>query len=284
MVTFLPALEFVFTRAEALQAVLSRPAAYSGLVATSPRGCLAASIAFKALSSTLSPDSFSALLTQWTAVPFYTVGEASAALLTSAFPLTATAVGGNAAALARFIVEQRRVDRTDGLPKPLLVLSGQLRREELFDGLRAGGVVYEEMEVYETQRRPGLTEDVRRLMEEGVEGDTGQERWMVFFSPSGVEAVHEGVGSGVDHGERMRRWRIAALGNTSAAAVRKVRPSHPSTPAPFTDGVVAHVHLVRSRCVCLCRRLAGSAVLWQQCLPLQLCSMPWTRRSTSTAM
>ena len=191
-VTFLPALEFVFSSLEALQAALTRPTSYSGLVATSPRGCLAASLAFTALSSSLAPSGFSRLLAQWAALPFYTVGEASASMLSSSFPLRATAVGGNAAALARHIAHEARPAVQSGPVRPLLVLSGQLRREELFDGLRGGGVAYEELEVYRTQTRPGLAGDVRRLLGEGEAGAEGQ-RWMAFFSPSGVEGVRAAV-------------------------------------------------------------------------------------------
>ena len=283
--TFLPALEFVFTHSAALQSALSSPTSYSGLIATSPRGCLAASLAFSALSSSLPPTTFSSLISRWSALPCYTVGEASASLLTSTFPLTVTPVGGNAAALAQHIVALRSSgDSGDSQPLPLLVLSGQLRREELFDGLKGGGVAYEELQVYETQRREGVVGDVARLLEEAEgERDEVEKRWswMVFFSPSGVEAVHHAVAvkGGGDKG--LSGWRMAALGNTSATAIRQVLtllphpplpPSLLSTPPPITCEAaltstavsvgmcVWCVVLCRGRCVSMCAGAGGLGV------------------------
>ena len=239
-VTFLPVLQFVFKNAELLQAALSSPSSYCGLVATSPRGCLAVSRAFAALSSSLSAAAFASLIAQWSAVPFYTVGEASASLLSSSgpLPLTLIAVGGNAAALARAIGERRNRAAADdgggggggGAPLPLLVLSGTLRREELFDGLRAAAVPFRELQVYDTESREGLVEDAERAVPPPVEGtEAGSEqrdahRWLVFFSPSGVEALrcalllHERSGGF----RRLRGWRLAAIGNTTAQALTQV--------------------------------------------------------------
>ena len=94
--SFLPALEFVFKNGERLRSALSSPTSYSGLVATSPRGCQAAVLAFTALSSSLPPAVFSSVLSHWSALPFYVVGGASASHLTPPLPLTATPSGATA--------------------------------------------------------------------------------------------------------------------------------------------------------------------------------------------
>ena len=262
--TFLPALEFVFKHEERLQAALASPSSYSGLVATSPRGCQAAALAFQALSSSFTPTAFASLIAQWSALPFYAVGEASASLLTSSFPLTAHPIGGNGAALARAIVQQRRARVPPSTPPaPLLVLTGQLRGEVMFDVLREGGVAYEEVEVYDTQLRTGLKADVSALVREEV-GEEWEERWLVFFSPSGVSGVKAawaacGADSEQQRADR-RAWRLAALGATSAAAIREVSAITTRTHSHYAS---RSAHRVSSGVAGVWCRPVGCVKLWR---------------------
>lgn len=177
-----PVLRFTFINEEELSDRLASPGRFAGLIATSPRALEAV-------------RRVSADVEGWSRKPVYVVGPktAEAARALGWFPRGDDS--GDAAALAQHIVR-------DGAQQPLLFLSGARRRDVLPEALRASGIPFEECCVYETHVR---------AMEafEGPEPD-----WVVFFSPSGVEAVRampEVEGSAV---------RRAAIGPTTAEAIR----------------------------------------------------------------
>ena len=216
----------MFINEQTLVECLSQTSTYSALVATSPRGAAAAVTAL----SSLAPQ----LLSAWQAAPFYVVGDGSAAVIArSALALSVRAVGGNAELLGAAIVADSRHSAS---PTRLLVLSGNLRRAELFAALQAGGVAYDELTVYETRTNSRLREQWRLAADAAAE-----DGWVCYFSPSGVsgvkQCVHE-VEDGEGSGARRARWlrmRVAALGETSAGAVRAAGwtvHAVPATPSP----------------------------------------------------
>ena len=214
--SFLPALEFAFINQQALLDQISQPNNYSALVATSPRGAAAAITALTTLAS-ISPP----LLRAWQERPFYVVGEGSAGVIArSTLSLSVRAIGGNAERLGAAIV----ADTTQyTAPARLLVLSGNLRRQELFTVLTAAAVAYDELTVYETRTNSRLREQWQRLADT-AEANT----WVCYFSPSGVagvrQCVEEAANDGGAGGVRRARWlglRVAALGQTSATAVQQ---------------------------------------------------------------
>jgi uroporphyrinogen-III synthase len=102
---------------------------------------------------------------------------------------------GSAEALAGYLAARP-------LPGPLLFLSGNRRREVLPASLAASGLAFEELCVYET-----------RVEDAPAAASLPLPAWIVFFSPSGVEALEAGAGAS---------WasaRKAALGATTAAAL-----------------------------------------------------------------
>ena len=219
-VSFLPALEFVFVNQQRLLDHISQPLSYSALVATSPRGAAAAITALTTLAA-----SSTQLVHEWQARPFYVVGDGSAAVIArSTLSLPVRAIGGNAERLGAALVADYSQPAT-GQPTRLLVLSGNLRRQELFNALTAAHVPYDELTVYETRTNRHMHEQWQHAADTAaVDG------WVAYFSPSGVQAVRQCVeearaGEGGLGGARCARWlglRVAALGKTSASAVREV--------------------------------------------------------------
>ena len=217
--SFLPALEFVFINQQPLLDHLTQPDTYSALVATSPRGAAAALTALTPLAST-SPTTLSA----WQHKPFYVVGDGSVAVIArSTLSLSVRAIGGNAERLATAIVADNTAQPTQPTRR-LLVLSGNLRRQELFNVLSASSVAYEELTVYETRTNSRLQQQWQQLADT-TDASSG---WVCYFSPSGVSGVRQCVEAAVSEGEvgevRRVRWlalRVAVLGQTSASAVRQ---------------------------------------------------------------
>lgn len=157
-----PVLRFTFVGEEALRADLARPKDYGGLILTSPR-------AVQALVAAL--GWLPAEAARWHTLPVFAVGPATAAALHEAGFAPEGEASGTAELLADYVAER-------SFEAPLLFLCGNRRRDTLPERLRAAGVPFEERCVYETHLRDDL--DVSDLDTFG---------WVVFFSPTGVEAA-----------------------------------------------------------------------------------------------
>jgi uroporphyrinogen-III synthase len=181
-----PVLSFAFPNQAALRKRLRRREQYAGVVATSPRVAVALDRAFSAEAK---------LAEAWRGAPAYAVGPKTAARLRDVDLQPRGEEAGTAEALAQRIVD-------DAPAAPLLFLCGNRRRDTLPTRLTEAGVVLEEQTVYETQTRNALD----------LPSPTG-ETWLVFFSPSGLEAVQQATS--VDP----RNYRVAAIGPTTAGAL-----------------------------------------------------------------
>lgn len=201
-------LRFVFPYDEALRDRLAERDRYGGLVATSPR-------AARALRSVL--DDMETVDKKWAGVPVYVVGQKTAGEFRALGFDVRGAHTGNAAALASWIADAHE----EG---PLLFLSGNRRRDTLPEGLTEAGVPFDEQVVYETKIRSDVSLPA-----------AASNAWLVFFSPSGVEAVRR---SEVTTDE----YRCAAIGPTTAGILRDMDvrvAAVADTPSP--EGVVTAI-------------------------------------------
>jgi len=202
-----PVLRFEFPNQTRLQRHLRRSSVYDALIATSPRVGQALHKAFRADSS---------LRELWHERPAYVVGPKTGAWLEKLGFQNRGQKAGSAETLARQIV-------SDAPDLDFLFLCGNRRRDALPDALRKGKVSFEELTVYETHPRSTLNLP-----------STTKTSWLVFFSPSGIEAV--------TNGSRLSGYRLAAIGSTTAGALRKagyVVEAVASEPTP--DGLVTAV-------------------------------------------
>lgn len=201
-----PVLSFVFPSDEALRDHLRDRDRYDGLIATSPR-------AGRALRRVLWNDD--GLRAAWTGAQAYVVGpKTGAAFRALGFDVRGEEAG-RADALASLIAN-------DGPDGRLLFLAGNRRRDTLPDALRAAGQPFEELIVYETHTRSNLTLP-----------DSPSGPWLVFFSPSGIEAIHQ---SGID---LPGPYHCAAIGPTTAEALQERGvPVAAAAETPSPDGLV----------------------------------------------
>ena len=98
-----------------------------------------------------------------------------------------------------------------------LVLRGDKSTEELQTGLRVAGNGVEEVEVYSTHERPGVTHDLNEAAKEIGESRT----WFAFFSPSGVKIVSpllKAMKAGAA-GKTKLEWKFVAIGETTKRAL-----------------------------------------------------------------
>ncbi|MFB6272214.1 MAG: uroporphyrinogen-III synthase [Salinibacter sp.] len=186
-----PVLTFAFPNQQALADHLGRHDRYGALVATSPRSATALRRLFEEQAD---------LAEAWQDTPAFAVGPKTARRLQEVGLQPRGEDAGDAEALADRIVEAAP-------STPLLFLCGNRRRETLPDRLRAADVSFEELIVYETRTRQDLTLPPSR----GASAET----WLVFFSPSGLEAVQQA--DTTDLGT----YRVAAIGPTTAGALEE---------------------------------------------------------------
>ncbi|MEP0546083.1 MAG: uroporphyrinogen-III synthase [Rhodothermales bacterium] len=179
-----PVLRFEPVEPDALAETMARADAFAGLILTSPR----AADALRGLD-----------LSAWQSKTTFVVGPATAEAARALGLRPEGEEAGQADDLADRIAARR-------FEAPLLFLCGDRRRDALPDRLRATGIAVEERVVYRTLL------DASALRE-----PTGRPPdWVVFFSPSGVEAAQEVVAAS------WNRARKAAIGPTTADALRAV--------------------------------------------------------------
>lgn len=182
-----PVLQFDFPHQETLASYLKRPGRYGGLVVTSPRAVRAIADLFSEHPSWRA---------EWTKKPAFTVGPKTALALRAEGFAPEGEESGRAEELVRVIASNTP-------ERPLLFCAGNRRRDTLPDGLDAAGVPFDEVEVYVTRTRTDID------LADGASCD-----WLIFFSPSGIEAIEQSPG--VD----ASRFRIGAIGPTTGAALR----------------------------------------------------------------
>lgn len=181
-----PVLSFAFPSQDSLRETLGARGRYGVLIATSPR-------VGTALEQVFSADE--ALAEKWRNAPVYAVGPKTAAAVRQIGLRPIGEDAGRAADLAKRIIG-------DDPQEPLLFLCGNRRRDVLPDRLTEAGVSFDELVVYETHTRTEL----------GLPSPGGR-TWLVFFSPSGLEAVQ--ASDSVDP----HRYRIAAIGPSTGEAI-----------------------------------------------------------------
>lgn len=179
----IPVLEFDFVNPDGLREALEHPNNYDGLIFTSPRAVDAIGEAMPWLPSEN---------VLWHNKSVYAVGSGTAEALRSIGFEPDGEESGSAETLAN-IISKRSFDR------PLLFLSGDRRRDVLPTRLRSAGIQIEELCVYENRSRSPVGWPTEQVPD-----------WVVFFSPSGFEAIRE------EWEERLRGVRIAAIGPTTA--------------------------------------------------------------------
>ncbi len=177
-----PVLRFEPVERSQLAETMAQAGNYAGLILTSPRAA----------------DALHGLdLAAWRENPTFVVGPATAERARTLGLRPEGEEAGQADDLATAILAHR-------FDRPLLFLCGDRRRDTLPERLRAAGLALEERVVYRTL----LDASALRAEADGLTA------WVVFFSPSGVEAacVVEAV--------PWNRIRKAAIGPTTAAALR----------------------------------------------------------------
>ena len=183
-----PVLRFERLNEEKLRDALEHPKQYGGLVFTSPRAVESLVDAMSWLPSENAT---------WHSKPIFVVGKRTAEEIRKAGFDPEGEESGSASLLAEYIAKR-------SFEQPLLFLCGDRRRDELPQRLEKAGVALDELCVYKTLVREEV--DLR---------GQPQPDWVVFFSPSGLEAI-EG-----NENFALHLPRIAAIGPTTAAELRE---------------------------------------------------------------
>lgn len=182
-----PVLEFEFVHPDGLREALEHPRSYDGLIFTSPRSVEAMASAM----SWLPAENM-----MWHSKAIFAIGPKTAAELRQ-IGFEPTGEGsGSADMLAEHIAACE-------FKRPLLFLCGNRRRDELPDRLREAAIDFEELCVYHSHPKESLDLTVNV-----------DPAWVVFFSPSGMQAVRDEGRLDLDS------VRIAAIGETTGEALR----------------------------------------------------------------
>ncbi|XP_014102481.2 uroporphyrinogen-III synthase [Bactrocera oleae] len=197
---FVPTLSFGFKNLEELRGKLQAPDNFAGIIFTSPRCVEAVCEALQ----------FSELHGGWKLLHNYAVGEVTHNLALSSLQqlFTHGKQTGNARNLGDFIV-----DTFDGSRNlPLLLPCGNLRTDLLLSKLVENGFQVDACKVYETVCHPALAENMERALKaDNIE-------YFAFFSPSGVNWVHEYCKA---HNVSMDKWKLVAIGPSTRLAIEE---------------------------------------------------------------
>ena len=182
----LPVLTFEYAGEDRLYSLLKQPDQYAGLIFTSPRAVEAFSRAFTESGSSAG----------WESKVLFTIGPSTATAIRTLGYEPEGEHTGSAEELAAYILKRH----TGGI---LLFLCGDRRRDVLPSLLCEGGIRTEEIVAYRTR--------LRTLR--AWPGDKKPD-WVVFFSPSGLEAILKSPEISLES------ISIAAIGSVTAEAVR----------------------------------------------------------------
>ncbi len=159
---------------------------YAGIIVTSPRSG-------DTLGEMFAADR--ALLQKWKQKPVVCIGDRTASALVRAGLEPVVAERASSEGVADQVAGLNRVGKW-------LFLCGSLRRDELPLSLIRAGMAFEELVIYHTLPQEHI--NLNRL-------ETPD--WVVFFSPSGVDAVRK------IWPERWKHVQKAAIGNATASAI-----------------------------------------------------------------
>ncbi|KAF9221800.1 tetrapyrrole biosynthesis uroporphyrinogen III synthase [Gyrodon lividus] len=174
----------------------------SGVIITSKRAVGAWSEAVKMISQDPHIET-SDNSVNWGAIPFYVVGDATAAAaskIQTNFPsfshLAPTLIrggsqSGTAERLAYFLLEE--VPSRDNETRKLLYLTGDKNRDTLPQILSTSNIDLDALEVYRTKGSSSFPTDLKSTLERapiGNQADSTQNwGWVVYFAPSAAEFV-----------------------------------------------------------------------------------------------
>jgi len=244
----IPVLETVLVNLSDLhQTVKEGPAkkGLSGVIVTSARACEA----WRAVVEQLVNEQD---LQDWSSLPFYVVGEATAAALgdiqhipagrhLSPRDIRGGSVTGTSEKLAHFILSDTDRDVTT----ILLYLTGDKNRDTLPDILQDGGIELQSLQVYGTTGSPRFESELHNALQEAPSGS--EEWWIVYFAPSSADFVTPILkkhfklpGLDDDHSSHNQHVHLAAIGPTTYAFLREsLRLSVDVTPPKPTPEALA---------------------------------------------
>ncbi|KAI9031178.1 tetrapyrrole biosynthesis, uroporphyrinogen III synthase [Hyaloraphidium curvatum] len=178
---------------------------YCGVIATSKRAVEAWKVAWDGSLAALSANS-------WKEKPFYVVGEATAASVAALGFVPRGQETGVADRLADLILDDHAVDDFRAEKRLLLFLTGDKRRDTLFQRLAGSPVEIAELQVYATCPSESFPSDLATRT-----AISGPPQWVAFFSPSGVDIA-------LPECRRSAWWqgvRIASIGPTTTARLKE---------------------------------------------------------------
>lgn len=184
----------------------------------------------------------------WTTKAIYTVGNGTATSLTTLLHPEFKPMGsesGTADRLSDYIAKTYPHEPSarimpvssnaneSSLLKPLLFLNGDKRRDVLPTKLNESGMPFEELMVYKTiPTTKFLEEATLRISQSTIKTHI----WILFFSPSGVQAS-------IDILKQQPWWntqcRIAAIGPTTEEALKQIGvPVHVTAKNPCAEDMI----------------------------------------------
>jgi len=162
----LPVLKFRFFNLEKLTECLNHPEQYQGIIFTSPR-------AVDAVAKCSTWNSAA-----WAKLPCYTVGGATGRVASDMGFQCCGEDTGNGEKLANFIVENVK-NSASRSSKPLLFVSGVLKRDDLPNILTANEIPFQTLDCYETLPNSEVDDVISSYVTRN-----GLPTHIVFFSPS----------------------------------------------------------------------------------------------------
>lgn len=196
----MPVLDFNFVNIDVLHGCLLRSSGYSGIILTSPRAVEACSYALEKLDDEMNKSCKD--------IACYCVGPATKQHANQIGFKSVDCEAGNADKLSKYITENTTAENS----KPLLYPCGNLRRDTLSAKLKSAGFPLEEVVVYETVKSKTIQTDITNFIKLH-----GAPRYIVYFSPSGVQYTADLFESGI---LKLRETKIIAIGNTTEAELK----------------------------------------------------------------
>ncbi|KAI0092390.1 tetrapyrrole biosynthesis, uroporphyrinogen III synthase [Irpex rosettiformis] len=253
-----PVLETVLVNGESLHDIVQKDPKeleLSGVVITSSRSC-------EAWRETVQSFVAESPTADWSTLPFYVVGQATATSLEEINKVAGKTMlaprnilggseTGTGEKLAHFILEDLK-PHTPALEHPvkLLYLTGDKNRDVLPNILRGGGIDLQPLQVYQTQGASTFPQDLDDAM--NAVPDKSRCWWIVYFAPSAADFVTPVLRNRFeipDPNSQLFATKIAAIGPTTSIFLRDELHLRVDvlSPKPNPESLALSIHNFDSR-------------------------------------
>lgn len=141
----------------------------------------------------------------------------------------------NAAELAKLITADYEtcLNRSSSFATHVFYPCSSIRKDDLGKALAAASITYEELHVYRTITNESTLAELEIFLNDAIVNSTHSRLCLVFFSPSGVDALFSSTGCVSLVQANLHRFRFVSIGPSTTAKLKSLHADFTFIPADY---------------------------------------------------